>query len=140
MKSGSITIMNRRQFLLWTAAVVSGCQSADHSSTVAAPGPERLIDAGPVNGFAADGVYTRFREQGFFIVRQGEKLFALSSYCTHRKCKLTAEADHSFHCKCHGSNFDPSGKVTEGPARRDLPVLPTVTDEKGELKVTVPVG
>ena len=130
--------MNRRQFLLWSTAVLAGCQAADEGANPAATQRGQIIDAGPASVYALDGVYTRFRDQGFFVVRQGDKLFALSSYCTHRKCKLTAEPDRSFHCKCHGSNFDPNGKVTEGPARRDLPVLPTSTDEKGELLVKVP--
>jgi Rieske Fe-S protein len=84
-------------------------------------------------------VYGHFRDQGFFVIRKGEQLFALSSICTHRTCKLDAESDRSFFCACHGSTFDPSGKVTEGPARRDLPTLTSVTNENGQLLVTVPV-
>jgi Rieske Fe-S protein len=132
--------LSRRQFLLWTTAVLSGCKTADDGANPAASQREQIIDAGPAGAYAADGVYSRFRDQGFFLVRKNGQLFALSSTCTHKKCKLTAEPDHSFYCKCHGSTFDPDGKVTEGPARRDLPVLPTVTDEKGELLVKVPAG
>ncbi len=29
-------------------------------------------------------------------------------------------ADRSFYCKCHGSTFDAEGRVTHGPAKRDL--------------------
>ena len=82
----------------------------------------------------------RYRDLGFFIVRRGATLFALSAICTHRKCKLTAELDRSFYCNCHGSTFDPAGHVTQGPARRDLPVLTTVTDERGQLLVTIPAS
>src|SRR6516162_2988706 len=123
MNSPGHTARSRRQFLAWTAAVLSGCKAADEGATPTAGHREQIIDAGPAGAYAADGVYSRFRDQGFFLVRQGDKLFALSSCCTHRKCKLTAEPDRSFYCKCHGSTFDPGGKVTEGPARRDLPVL-----------------
>ena len=49
----------------------------------------------------------------FFIVRKGASLFALSAICTHRHCKLEAEADKTFYCPCHGSTFDPEGKVTD---------------------------
>ncbi|MGD0616009.1 MAG: Rieske (2Fe-2S) protein, partial [Verrucomicrobiota bacterium] len=83
-------------------------------------------------------VYDRYLDRGFFIVRSGDKVFALSSSCTHRKCRLSAEPDHSFYCKCHGSTFDPSGKVTKGPARRNLPLLHSMTDGQGRLLVTVP--
>jgi Rieske Fe-S protein len=97
-----------------------------------------VINAGAVGQYAADGLYDKFRDQGFFLVRKGQKLFAISSSCTHRRCKLTAETNHSISCTCHGSKFDPNGKVTSGPARRDLPVLPSFTNEAGELCVRVP--
>jgi Rieske Fe-S protein len=99
---------------------------------------ERVVNAGPVSKYAADGLYDSFRDQGFFLVRKGDRLVALSSYCTHRKCKLTTDPDHSFYCPCHGSTFDPDGRVTEGPAKQDLPTLPSFTNETGELFVRVP--
>jgi len=52
--------------------------------------------------------------------------------------RLTVERDRSFYCKCHGSTFDPDGHVTEGPARRDLPLLPAYTNEQGQLIVNIP--
>ena len=131
--------MNRRQFLILTAvAVATGCQSMSDGGTATAARGERVLNAGPVTNYASDGLYDHFRDQGFFVIRKGEQLFALSSLCTHRTCKLDAERDHSFYCPCHGSTFTPEGKVTEGPARRDLPTLPTVTNEQGLLLVTVP--
>ncbi len=139
-ESGASAGISRRQFLLLTAAaLVTGCQTMGDGgggSTVAHT--ERVVNAGPVSQYAADGLYSAFRDQGFFLVRKGDRLVALSSYCTHRKCKLTTDPDHSFFCPCHGSTFDPDGKVTEGPARRDLPTLPSFTNEAGELDVRVP--
>lgn len=136
-----VTGMNRRQFLVLTATVVvgAGCNTVENGGG-STGGKERVISAGPAGDYAADGVYNRFRDEGFFVVRKGEKLFALSAVCTHRKCKLIAEPDRSFYCKCHGSTFDPAGHVTEGPARRDLPVLPTFVDEHGQLLVKVSAG
>ena len=136
MPSDSKASMNRRQFLVLTAAAVvgTGCNTVENGGS-AAGGKERVVNAGPVGDYATDGVYGRFRDEGFFVVRHGEKLFALSAICTHRKCKLIAEPDRSFYCKCHGSTFDPVGHVTAGPARRDLPVLPTSVDENGQLLV-----
>jgi len=126
------TGMNRRQFLFLTAvAVIAG------SSTTGASGVH-MVNAGPVNNYAADGIYDTFLDQGFFVVRKGKELVALSSDCTHRQCKLKVASRRSFYCPCHGSTFDSSGKVTEGPAKRDLPVLPSVTNEAGQLLVTVP--
>jgi Rieske Fe-S protein len=122
--------MNRRQFLILAAA----CAAMANPEQVSARGPEKMIDAGPLSKYSADGLYEGFHDLGFFVVRNGDKLIALSSYCTHRKCKLTAERDHTFYCECHGSTFDPGGKVTQGPATRNLPILPTISD-KGHLFV-----
>jgi Rieske Fe-S protein len=131
--------LNRRQFLLLTAGLVAGSRTAQ-GDPAAVTAPTRTVNAGPAGRFAADGVYSDFRDQGFFIIRRGGKQFVLSAICTHRKCKLEAEPDRSFYCKCHGSTFDPAGHVTEGPARRDLPVLPSYTDEQGKLQVKVSTG
>jgi nitrite reductase/ring-hydroxylating ferredoxin subunit len=131
-------LMDRRSFLLLGATFTAGCVSPTGDTTVAAAGRERIVHAGPAAQYLADGVYTRFRDHGFFIVRQGANLFALSAICTHRKCKLEAEPDQTFYCPCHDSTFDRNGKVTRGPARHDLPVYPVQTDEKGDLLVTTP--
>ena len=125
--------ISRREFLILTGTFAAGCCSREE-----ALGSERVINAGPASKYAADGVYGAFRERGFFIVRRGERLFALSAICTHKTCKLKAERDRSFYCPCHGSTFDPSGHVTQGPAKRDLPVFDTSVSKSGELLVRIP--
>jgi Rieske Fe-S protein len=134
--------MNRRQFLILTTATAAlaatDCLALADGDGSVAVGSERVVDAGPAGNFAADGVYDRFRDRGFFVIRKGGRLFALSSICTHRKFQLKAEPDCSFYCKRHGSTFDPGGHVTQGPAKRDLPVLASFTDEAGHLLVKVP--
>jgi nitrite reductase/ring-hydroxylating ferredoxin subunit len=134
-----ITFMNitRRNFLLLTAGLMSGCQSAD-DGVMTVPIEKRTVNAGPAGNYAADGIYKKFDALGFFIIQRDGKLLALSSFCTHRRCKLAAEADRSFYCKCHGSTFDPAGHVTEGPAKRDLPIFPSYKNGQGELMVDVP--
>ena len=130
--------LNRREFLLLTAGLAAGCQTEpeENHPVVRETQP---VNAGPAGNYLRDGVYGAFRNQGFFLVRQGGQLFALSAYCTHRHCKLNARPDHSFSCPCHGSTFDAGGHVTEGPARRDLPVLAVTTNAAGELVVSVPL-
>jgi len=129
--------INRREFLIVAAAFAAGCSSMENAGPPSA-GRNRLVNAGPVGSYFFNGIYSDFRTQGFFVIRQGDKLFALSSICTHRRCLLDAEPNRSFLCPCHGSTFDPNGHVTEGPARRDLPTLETLINEKGELLVKVP--
>lgn len=124
--------MNRREFLLATAAAAAtGCAS----STAKEP---RQVNAGPVSRYTGDAVYDGFADEGFFIIAKQGKLSVLSAICTHRTCKLRAEPDHSFYCKCHGSTFDPAGHVTQGPARRPLPELQFSINGQQELIVSVP--
>lgn len=129
--------VNRRTFLLLSAAFAAGCASNPGSMALSSGSKERAINVGPASQYLADGVYPRYRDLGFFIIRQGPRLFAVSSICTHRKCKIEAEPDKSFYCPCHDSTFDPNGRVTQGPARRDLPVYGVSTNEKGDLVVTL---
>ena len=124
--------MDRRRFL---ALVTAGLAMVQKSADAAPKG--HLIDAGPANLYAADGIYDKFRDQGFFLVRAEGKLVALSSYCTHRICKLNAQSNRTFFCKCHGSKFTEEGKVTEGPAKSDLPILPLSTSSNGHLLVDI---
>lgn len=128
--------ISRRDFLLLGAVGVgcAGCQATAGSGTHAA----HVVDAGPASAFAAEGVISTFRDQGFFLIRKGGQWTALSSICTHRRCKVSAEPDRTYYCDCHGSAFDAAGKVTHGPAIRDLPRLTCAIDARGHLLVTVP--
>jgi len=129
--------LNRRDFLLLTVGLAAGCQSGTDSIASASRTP-RTINCGLAAKYAADGVYSDFKDSGFFVIRRDGQLFALSALCTHRKCKLSAQSDRSFLCPCHGSTFDPVGHVTEGPANRDLPTLSSHTNDQGQLIVSVP--
>jgi len=129
--------VNRRTFLVFGAAFAAGCATTPGGGNFSAGDREKIINAGPALQYLSDGVYPRYRDLGFFIVRRGADLFALSAICTHRNCKLDAEADKTFYCPCHGSTFDANGKVTEGPARRALPAFELSTNEKGELLVKI---
>jgi Rieske Fe-S protein len=129
--------VNRRSFLLLSAAFAAGCATTPGGLSLSNDQREKRINAGPASLYLNDGVYTRYRDVGFFIVRRGANLFAISAICTHRFCKLDAEKDKSFYCPCHGSTFDADGKLTQGPARRDLPVYETSTDAEGNLWVKV---
>ena len=127
--------IDRKHFLLLAAAGLAGCALVGGS-----PAEPGVVDAGPVEKYAADGVYSDFRRRGFFLIRQRGRLFALSSVCTHRRCRVTPESNRTFTCDCHGSTFDADGHVTMGPATRDLPVYFSHSTEGGRLLVTIPAA
>lgn len=131
--------LDRRQFVLVAIAATAGCaaENRNKGSAVKVYGGRNndIVDAGPIGVYAADGLYDRFQSHGFFVIRQGEKLTVVSSVCTHFTCMVSPEQDGTFRCRCHGSTFDPQGRVTQGPAVADLPVLPTQINGKGHLIV-----
>ena len=47
---------------------------------------------------------------------------ALSSICTHQGCQINSfdSGNSQFVCNCHGSRFDVSGNVVQGPAGSPL--------------------
>ena len=156
--------LSRRQLLVLSAATAAaaGCEGEPHESQqdpqAARPAagagaaraeppatrpvpadavPDTAVDAGPLAEYGEDRVYDQFRQEGFFLVRRDRKLFALSSVCTHKGCKVRAQTDGSYLCKCHGSRFDRDGKVTKPPAKRDLPRLQVAVDGRDHVLVNV---
>lgn len=82
-------------------------------------------------------------------------IVAYSKICTHAACAIglyrtprfeEAEPKPALVCPCHYSTFDPAtgGTVEFGPAGRDLPQLPLLVDEAGDLRAagnfSAPVG
>ena len=131
--------MNRRMFLtvLGAASAIAACGSSIADADEGAPGFDE-IDAGSLDTFEQDKVYDQYREQGFFLIRRADEVFALSSICTHKGCKVRPQDDQSFLCKCHQSRFDPSGKVLSGPAKADLPRIKVKLSDQRHVLVRLP--
>lgn len=61
-------------------------------------------------------------------------LTAVSLLCTHVCCECEyVPSSNVIACPCHGSLFDPSGKLLQGPAFTDLPVIQLRTDSNGYI-------
>ena len=53
----------------------------------------------------------------FLVAHTGQDTFtALTSNCTHAQCTITGYESQTYVCPCHGSRFDTSGHVRNGPA------------------------
>ena len=60
------------------------------------------------------------------VARTADTSFvALSAGCTHQACEITGFSGQTFVCPCHGSRFDSSGRVVNGPAVSPLPQFQT---------------
>ncbi len=62
-----------------------------------------------------------YKNQGIWMVRDGDRLAALNIICTHLGCIPNwLPNDRKFKCPCHGSGFRPDGINFEGPTPRPL--------------------
>jgi cytochrome b6-f complex iron-sulfur subunit len=78
----------------------------------------------PVKGLKDDRVY--------LVVTQTAKIaeYAIRPVCTHLGCTVEWKADRQqFVCPCHGSRYDAQGRVTNGPAKRSLPLVTVVVKQ-----------
>lgn len=89
------------------------------------PGPD-AIAALP----AGEGCVVAIEGERYAVYRDGAgHLSALSPICTHLRCQVSWNTtEKSWDCPCHGSRFDPTGRVLNGPAvealeAKQLPVL-----------------
>ena len=78
-----------------------------------------------------DGWMQSQTHKAVWAVKQADdRVTVFSPMCTHLGCGYRWEdADHKFKCPCHGSVYDASGKVLDGPAPRPLDVLPSKIED-----------
>lgn len=62
-----------------------------------------------------------YKPQGIWMIRDGDRISALSIICTHLGCIPNwLPNDRKFKCPCHGSGYKPNGINFEGPTPRPL--------------------
>lgn len=126
-------MMNRREFVTMAAGVCAGCLCGARALRAA----EGLLDAGEVAKYAKDGIYADFAENGVLIVRRKNRLYAVSSLCSHKGQAVAADPDKEGQLKCdkHGSLFSPEGEVLKGPAKTPLLHHGISIDDKKRVQV-----
>src|SRR3954463_9938459 len=110
--------ITRRAFVITATAVVCGCAASSSADPASDAKP---MDLGAVKDYDKDGVFDKFaKTKKVLIVRDGQKLYAVSAVCTHKSCgiKPIATAGGGLRCPCHGSAFSALGEVKKGPAKQ----------------------
>lgn len=122
--------LNRREFLVGTAAVgcacAAGCPFAYGADANGAD--SGTVDIGTAADYPKDGAYDRFAKKphSLIVVREAGKLYVLTAVCTHKKKQLKVE-EAEIVCTAHDSPFTnqgvPKPKTKEGdetPAKDPL--------------------
>src|SRR5262245_64548984 len=91
------------------------------SGTPGGGGIQVAIDASSPLASAGSAALVQSPLGTLLVSRTGADTFtALTATCTHESCTITGFADSSYVCPCHGSRFDMSGRVVNGPATSAL--------------------
>lgn len=96
------------------------------------PESDSKIKLGRPDRFAV-GSSTYVAQHRLWLFRNDEGFHAISSICTHLGCVANRTEEGEFHCPCHGSRFDGSGKVTAGPAPKGLLWIELTVSPEGQL-------
>ena len=132
--------MPRRAFLAWVSGIgVVGSALAAALSTFFFMKPR--VTFGQPNRFQIGrpeeypaGARIAIDQKRVCIVRDGNRVAAISTTCTHLGC-IVAPSATGFQCPCHGSQFDVDGNVTGGPAPKALAWYQVSLTPSGELEV-----
>jgi Rieske Fe-S protein len=85
------------------------------------------------------GTFRLYRKNSFVLSRVEDKIYALSTTCTHQQCDVQPGLDSATKgqlvCKCHGGHYDAVGKVLQGPPKLPLSHLQTRLGADGTVEV-----
>lgn len=128
------TPSNRRRFLqvVSISPLVANCAPPE-------VGPQSVgkVSAGLVSDLPV-GSLMQVGRHPLCIGRDEAGVYAMTLTCPHAGCDMSRYgwvSSDSVYCSCHGSLFDPNGRVTRGPARSDLQHFKVQIDDSGELTV-----
>ena len=134
------TEVSRRSFLGWLSGVsIAGATVVGAFSALvffkprATYGEPNRFNIGRPEDFPA-GARISIDTKRVCIVREGNRVAAISTTCTHLGC-IVASTDTGFQCPCHGSQFDVDGNVIGGPAPKALAWYAVTMTPSGELEV-----
>lgn len=136
--------MNRRSFFTWMGigwlssmlpAVLAACTSK-FKHLESKPRPDGFQPVGSVAELERlpGKIQVQLGSTPVVVIRNPSPsgvLMALNPTCPHASCKVEWQKDNNkFACPCHGSEFDSSGKVIQGPAGRPLINYPVKIEDQ----------
>jgi cytochrome b6-f complex iron-sulfur subunit len=132
--------MPRRRLLAWLSsvglfgsAVLAALSNIIFFKPRVTYGQPAVFQVGKPDEFPSGTRITREAER-VCIVREGNRVAAISTTCTHLGCSVSV-SDTGFACPCHGSRYDQDGNVTGGPAPKPLPWFQVTLAPNGEIEV-----
>lgn len=94
---------------------------ATGSGGISVSGNTINIDLKAQTALATNGGWLLIIDAQTLVVNVGGTYLALTSVCTHSACDRNwTFSNNKFTCSCHGSQFDTSGNVLQGPANQPL--------------------
>lgn len=140
LAEASEELLTRRRVLTWLSsfgifgsAIISIFSNFVFIKPRATYGPPNRFAIGRPDEFPP-GARLSLDVRRVAIVRDGNRIAAISTTCTHLGC-IVGVSDTGFACPCHGSRFDQDGNVTGGPAPNPLPWFKISLAPNGELEV-----
>jgi cytochrome b6-f complex iron-sulfur subunit len=127
---------SRRSALkLFLLSVLAACDSA-----IARLRGARLVPIARIDQVQPGSAYrTKHGDDPLILVNVGGKVSTFLAVCTHEGCPLGwNQNQHLIRCPCHGSAFDTSGRVVNGPALLPLTPLHTIAERGEVLLVEMP--
>jgi cytochrome b6-f complex iron-sulfur subunit len=97
------------------------------------PPPTKRFEIGPETNYPP-GTRLLLPEIPAVLIHDQDGFHALSLVCTHLGCVVEKQVD-DYACKCHGSRYDKSGKVTHGPAINSLAMFQVERTPDGRLAI-----
>ena len=122
--------MKRRVFLETTgkAAVLAslgltvacGGDTEDIQPDLGDDGIEIDLGTAPFDALNTQGNWVLHPSENILLVNDNGQIRAFTSVCTHSGCSRNWTFQTEATCTCHRSKFDVEGRVTHGPASRNL--------------------
>ena len=134
--------IDRREFLHLTAGAlvacaVAGCESLQTVPVQSRGGVVRLVLRNHPQ--LAESGFLRIqppdlRHHLIVLAQADGEYLVVSPICTHQGCTVDIARDR-LACPCHGSQYDRTGRVIQGPAEKDLTRYPAEVTPNGELVI-----